>query len=325
MTIRVLVSLFILILPFAVHGQKKPLSPRDSVFLSLDTNKISVNYSRPSMRGREIMGELVPWNKVWRTGANQATTLTTNFDMVICDVPLVKGKYSLWTLPSPGGWKMILNKETGQWGTDYDPGQDYARFDVVVSELPAAIETLTVALEPTGPASGNLRLMWEKTMITAPFRKEAGIRPVSPTDSAAVRLGDGEVKVRYSRPFIRGRSIWGVVVPYDSVWRTGANAATVLSCGTDVMLGDTRIPKGTYTLYSIPSERSLTLIVSKKGPGRAQYDKDQDLARIELKRNFASTIIDPFRMWFEEEAGGTQRFNIGWADRLYSVTMKAGQ
>src|SRR5512147_841898 len=111
-------------------AQQRPiLSPRDSVFCSFDTNTVSVNYGRPSMRGRKIMGELVPWNKVWRTGANQATHFRTNFPMIIGGVPVPKGLFTLWTIPSQNGWKIIINKQTGQWGTNYDPRQDLARFD----------------------------------------------------------------------------------------------------------------------------------------------------------------------------------------------------
>ena len=93
------------------RAQRQIPSPRDSVSLTLDTNTISVNYGRPSIRGRKIMGGLVPWNQVWRTGANQATHLKTSFDMTFGGVPVTRGTYTLWTLPSPGGWKVILNKQ----------------------------------------------------------------------------------------------------------------------------------------------------------------------------------------------------------------------
>src|SRR5450631_2662684 len=80
-----------------VYSQQPIPSPRDSVFLSLDTNVISVNYGRPSMRGRKIFGGLVPWNEVWRTGANQATHLKTSFDLTFGGVPVTRGTYTLWT------------------------------------------------------------------------------------------------------------------------------------------------------------------------------------------------------------------------------------
>ena len=182
------------------QDDKKPLSPRDSVFCAIDTNMISVNYGRPSMRGRKIMGDLVPLNKVWRTGANEATHLKTNFDMTIGGVPLVKGKYTLWTLPSPKGWTIIINKQTGQWGTHYDERLDYARFDATVEQLQAPVETLTVAFDETGKTFGRLKIMCERTLVWTWFEKKDNIRPVSPFDSTEIVFNNHKIKVNYSKP-----------------------------------------------------------------------------------------------------------------------------
>ncbi len=298
-------------------AQRKILSPRDSVFLSLDTNKVSVNYGRPSMRGRKIMGELVPWNAVWRTGANEATHFKTNFDMTLGGVPVPRGTYTLWTLPSPTGWKIILNKQTGQWGTKYDERLDYARFDAHVEQLPAPVETLAISLQATGKTSGIMKLMWERTLVTTPFEKDNGIRPVSPLDSAVWTTGGKTVMIKFSKPYQRGRRIWGVVVPYDSVWRTGANAATELRSETDLSIGEVRIPKGTYTVYSLPSEKSFTLIISTKSPGTAQYDVTKDLARVVMKMTVPEKTTDPFAIWFEPDGTTNATLKLGWADRVY--------
>lgn len=301
-----------------------PLSPRDSVFLLLDTNLVSVNYGRPSMRGRKIMGELVPWNKVWRTGANQATHFKTNYDMIIGGVPLVRGTYTLWTLPSPDGWKIILNKQTGQWGTRYDERQDYARFDALVESLDSPVDTFTIALDATGKTSGRLKLMWENTLVWTRFEKADNIRPVSPLDSTAVVLAGNSVKVRYSRPYARGRTIWGVVVPFDSVWRTGANAATVLETTGAITVGGVEIPAGIYTLYSKPMEKGMTLIVNKKGPGRAEYQPAEDLAHIELVLRTTAKTVDPFTITLDQgNTKNTAYLKLAWGDREFVADLKA--
>ena len=304
------------------QNNKKPLSPRDSVFCLIDTNMISVNYGRPSMRGRTIMGELVPWNKVWRTGANEATHLKTNYDMTLGGVPVVRGTYTLWTLPSPTGWKIILNKQTGQWGTNYDERQDYARFDAVVEQLETPVETLTVAFDAMGKTHGRLKIMWEKTLVWARFEKKDNIRPISPLDSTEIFVSNYKVKIKYSRPSMRGRNIWGVVVPYDSIWRTGANAATTLELGTATIIGGVDVPAGTYTLYSKPMEKSYHLIISKKAPGAAEYDARQDFAHVKMVTKQTDTMIDPFTIWLEERARDLAFLRIGWADRIYTVDMK---
>ena len=295
-------------------------SPRDSVSLTLDTAVISVNYGRPSMRGRKIMGGLVPWNKVWRTGANQATHLKTTSDLTFGGVPVTRGTYTLWTLPSPEGWKVILNKQTGQWGTVYNPSLDLARFDATVGRLPAAVDTFTITLKGTGKSSGVMVLAWENTSVSVPFQTGGNIRPLSPGDSASITLGAATLTVRYSRPYQRGRVLWGTVVPYDSVWRTGANLATSLKADGDVTIGGKNLPAGMYTLYSIPSPTALTLIISRKPGGREPaYDKTADAARIVMKEEKSPTPIDPFRIWFEKEATGGGTINLGWGHRYFTT------
>ncbi len=327
-TLTLLLASFItlcFLLSSGVQAQKKPgpVSPRDSVFALIDTNMISVNYGRPSMRGRKIMGELVPWNQVWRTGANQATHLKTNYDMIIGGVPLPRGRYTLWALPSPTGWKFIINKQTGQWGTNYDERQDYARFDAVVEHLATPVETLTVAFDATGRTKGRLKLMWENTLVWTPFEKSDAIRPVSPLDSAEVFLNNYRVKVTYSKPFMRGRNIWGVVVPTDSIWRTGANAATILRTETATVIGGVDVLPGTYTLYSRPGTKGYDLIISKKAPGDAEYDSSLDLARIQMAMKELDKPVDPFRITLEPTSQKDLAYlKFAWGDREYAVDVK---
>ena len=146
------------------------LSPPDSVKTSVAGAALTVRYSRPSTRGRAIFGNVVPWNQVWRTGANQATIFETSADLVIAGTPVPAGKYSLWTLPSPGGWKLIVNKNTGQWGTDYNAQYDLARVDMAVEQLSQPVEQFTVAIEPRGKG-GVLKLEWERTRSWVPLSR----------------------------------------------------------------------------------------------------------------------------------------------------------
>jgi len=308
----------------AVHAQQRPvLSPRDSVTLTLDTNTISVNYSRPSMRGRKIMGALVPWDKVWRTGANLATHLRTSFDMVMGGVPVPRGTYTLWTVPTPDRWTIILNKQTGQWGTNYDERQDLARFIARAENLPSPVDTFTVALQASGKQGGVLRLLWENTSVPISFERNDRIRPISPLDSVETKVKGKTVKIKYSRPFIRGRSIWGVVVPFDSIWRTGANLTTTLTTQVALRIGKCVIPAGSYTIYSLPTATSFTLIVSRKPAGFPAYDSSMDACRIpmEVERR-SGAAVDPFRIWFAKSKKGLS-LNLGWADRVYRTTLAA--
>jgi hypothetical protein len=307
------------------NPQQKPLlSPRDSTILYLQGKKLVVDYGRPSMRGRTIMGELVPWNKVWRTGANEATTFRIDTGLVIGpDVPLQRGAYTLWTLPSENDWKLIINKETGQWGTKYRESQDYARFDMKMEKLEKPVEKFTIDLEKTGNASGLLKMMWENTLISTPFMINEKRIPPSPRDSVTLALGTAKISVNYGRPFMRGRRIMGNVVPYDSVWRTGASAATALTTDADLAIGGVSLPKGTYSLWTLPSEKGWKLIISKKvGRGAAQYDQKEDFARIDMKEESLNNPIEQLTISLEGVGADTGVLKLAWENTQVSVDFK---
>ena len=151
------------------HAQQPLLSPRDSVQIRYNGRRIFIDYGRPSMRGRVIMGGLVPYNRWWRTGANEATSFITDVDVRIGDTVVPRGSYTLYTLPSAGQWKLMINKQTGQWGTIYDSSLDFARIPLKKRLLRKPIELLTINLDRTGPRSGTLRLRWEQTELWVPF------------------------------------------------------------------------------------------------------------------------------------------------------------
>ena len=151
----------------AQEKDKKPLSPPAEASVKFDDGKtVTIQYSRPSMRGRKIFGGLVPYDKVWRTGANDATSLKTDVDLTIGGANVPAGSYTLYTLPAANGWKLIINKQTGQWGSEYSEGQDLARVDMKVSQAPSGMETFTISLDKTGATSATLKLDWENTIAS---------------------------------------------------------------------------------------------------------------------------------------------------------------
>jgi len=118
------------------------------------------------------VGELVPYGKVWRTGANSATSLTTDTDLVIGGTAVPAGKYTLYTLPGETAWKLIINKQTGQWGTQYDEKQDLARVDMQVGKTSAPVEQFTISLDKSGADSATLKLEWESTSATVDVKEK---------------------------------------------------------------------------------------------------------------------------------------------------------
>jgi hypothetical protein len=159
--------------PSPLSAQQTPqpiLSPRDTTEIVISGKRIRIDYGRPSMRGRKIMGELVPYNKWWRTGANEATSFVTEADLTINGVTVPKGSYTLYTLPTEKQWKLIINKQTGQWGTVYNPELDLTRINLTKSALRRPVEKLTITLRRTNNSSGMLTIEWERTALSIPFK-----------------------------------------------------------------------------------------------------------------------------------------------------------
>jgi hypothetical protein len=144
------------------------LSPRDSVQVGTAGATLRIDYGRPRARGRETFGGVVPWNEVWRTGANAATGFSTSRDLELGGVMVPEGSYTLFTLPSPDGWQLIVNRQTGQWGTEYDPARDLARIPMRVERTRQPVEAFTISVEPNGDG-GVLALEWADTRATVDF------------------------------------------------------------------------------------------------------------------------------------------------------------
>jgi hypothetical protein len=153
----------------AAHGPAGAASPPDTVRATLGTANVEIAYSRPFKRGRVIFGNVVPWNQVWRTGANAATQLTTSGDLIVGGTTLPAGKYTLWSLPTATGTKLIINSQTGQWGTEYDMSRDVARIDMTQAMLAKPVDQFTFAVVPQGTA-GVLKFSWDDRELSVPIR-----------------------------------------------------------------------------------------------------------------------------------------------------------
>jgi hypothetical protein len=141
--------------------------------------RIAIDYGQPHLRGRNVIGMpgVVPWDTVWRTGANMATQLSTEVDLTIGNTFVPRGVYTLFSLPSRNGWKLVISKEVMQWGTDYDPSRDFARIDLRQRSLTEPVESLTFWLIPAvenAPSPklphGVLKFAWGTTEFSTDWR-----------------------------------------------------------------------------------------------------------------------------------------------------------
>ena len=146
------------------------LSPRDTVRTSdIAGASLWIDYSRPSARGRVIFGNVVPWGTVWRTGANAATQFHTDHSLDFGGTVVPAGFYTLWTIPSPDGWKLIVNSQTGQWGTEHDASKDLYTVNLRTETLPDPEEQFTIRVLPRTDG-GVLQLDWATTRASAEFK-----------------------------------------------------------------------------------------------------------------------------------------------------------
>ena len=152
----------------------KSFSPEDQVKFEDGDLKITIVYNRPSKKGRVIFGELVPYDKVWRTGANEATTFETTKDLTFGDKPLKAGKYSLWTIPGEQTWTILFNSESGQWGVGFDgeanrnPAKDVISVEVPSVTIDKEVEQFTIEVGNMGE-DHELTFIWDKTVVALPF------------------------------------------------------------------------------------------------------------------------------------------------------------
>jgi len=155
-------------MPMQGGGQAKP-SPDAQAETTLAGKTLTIKYSSPSMRGRKIMGGLVPYGEVWRTGANPATTLVTPVDLMIGTLLVPAGTYTLFTLPkSAADWDFIVSKKTGEWGIPYPEGNDLGRSPMKVGALPAPQEVMSISFEHTAGNKTELHVKWETTDVWIP-------------------------------------------------------------------------------------------------------------------------------------------------------------
>jgi hypothetical protein len=143
------------------HGAP-PASPPATAQVTLGGKSVSIKYSRPSLRGRHVGGtEIVPYGEVWRTGANPATTIVTTTGLTIGTLTLPAGTYTLFTLPTPTAWQLIISKATGEWGIPYPEGQDFGRTPMTAKPVSTPQEVMSISFENTKGKTTELHIKWD--------------------------------------------------------------------------------------------------------------------------------------------------------------------
>lgn len=142
---------------------KRPSPPEQATCSLPDGKNVTIDYSSPRAKGRQIFGGLVPYGQIWRAGANEATTFVPMEDLKVGGKDVAAGNYTIFTVPDQSKWTLVISKKNGEWGTAYPgPSQDLVRVDMKVSKLPAPVENFTIAFDKSGDGC-TLRMEWEST------------------------------------------------------------------------------------------------------------------------------------------------------------------
>lgn len=145
-------------------------APRATLEQPIAWAHVRVEYGRPEARGRRIFGEMVPFDRLWRLGSDEATQLRTDADLALGSLAVPAGSYSLFVVPHPRSWTLVVNKVAEQWGAwNRNPAQDLGRVEIDVETLEAPVEALTFSIEPTGERAAALSIAWERTRVTLPI------------------------------------------------------------------------------------------------------------------------------------------------------------
>ena len=167
--------LFVFTLCLTAYAQDKgarPSPPAQAQCKFSDGKTITVDYSSPRMKGRTIFGGLVPYNEVWRTGANEATTFVTDANVAVEGTAIPAGSYTIFTVPAQDKWTLIVNKHTGEWGIPYKyQSEELGRVPMQVSKTSAPVEDFTISFDQSGGGC-TLQMSWENTQASVKFTEK---------------------------------------------------------------------------------------------------------------------------------------------------------
>ena len=175
------------------------VSSNASVSQTIGVTDVRLTYGRPSVRGRDIFGGLVPYGEVWRTGANEATTITFSDDVQIEGQPLAAGTYSLFTVPGRSEWTVVFNEEARQWGAyEYDRSRDALRVEVTPGEAPHPHEQMSFHFGNVSDSTAQVALVWDRTRVPFTIQTDTDANVRASADAAAGEASDWRVPYRYA-------------------------------------------------------------------------------------------------------------------------------
>ena len=296
------------------------------------TPKVKVVYSRPMKKDRDIFGALVPYGKEWRLGANEATEITFYQSVGIGGATIAPGTYTMSALVNENDWVVNFSTERGLWGSENrDQSKTVASVKVNTTTEKESVEALSMSFREMDDQTAHMTIQWDKTRVEIPIAfnpvifSGADISPMDmahyPGKSAYKNYLKGEdkdittkISVLYSRPFKKGRNVFGDLLKAGDIWRVGANQSTEIVFYEDVTIGDLELKKGRYALYAEIKDASWDMIFSKDLPawGSANRDESKDIGRYNVSLSSDPEVVENLSIIFDEKSDKLVHMVIAW-------------
>lgn len=305
-----------------LNGEERTMSP-----------KIKVIYSRPLKKDREIFGTLVPYGSEWRLGANEATEITFYQPVGIGGTTVNAGTYTVFATPNMEEWTITFSSQRGIWGSEKrNLTKTVASIKVPVTTESKSLEALSISFREIDTQTAHMAIQWDFTRVEVPITfnpvifSGADLSPMDmahyPSKSAYTNYLEGEeanlkpkVQVVYSRPYKKGRKIFGELLKTGDIWRVGANQSTEITFFEDVKVGDLELKKGRYALYAEIKDGSWDMIFSKDLPawGSANRDESKDVGRTNIGLSSdPNEVLENLAIIFEKKTDNLVHMVIGW-------------
>lgn len=296
------------------------------------TPKVKVVYSRPLKKERDIFGALVPYGKEWRLGANEATEITFYQSVGIGGATVNPGTYTMSAVVNQNDWVINFSSQRGIWGAENrDASKTAASIKVNTTTEKESVESLSMSFREIDDQTAHMTIQWDKTRVEVPIAFNPVIfsgADVSPMDmahypgkSAYTNYLKGEevnikpkIQVIYSRPYKKGRKVFGELLKTGDIWRVGANQSTEVVFYEDVKVGDLDLKKGRYALYAEIKDGSWDMIFSKDLPawGSANRDETKDVGRTNVSLKSDTEVVENLSIIFEEKSEKLAHMVIAW-------------
>ena len=236
-------------------------SPGQTIHQDFALSFVEVNYSRPAMKGRTIMGDLVPYDKVWRTGANNATTITFGDDITFGGTEVKAGKYGLLTIPGKTEWTVILTKSLDVTSpAAYKPENDVVRVKVSSHTLAHPVENFMITFDDITASEAKLLLIWDKTVVAVPLKADVDTKVMAQLDAAM----KGDKKPYFQAAYYYLES--GKDLSKALEWATAAEAADPKAPWVKLLKGRVQLKSGDKKAAAATAEEGIKLATEIKNP-----------------------------------------------------------